>query len=55
MKTTVDTDLLIDATEEAKICFTCDKKRCTPVHCKRLNTRLKELKEAENERNSKER
>lgn len=43
MKTTVDSDLTIDASEEAKICFTCDKKRCTPVSCKKL----KQLKEEE--------
>jgi hypothetical protein len=41
MKTTVDIDLKLDATEEAKICLTCDKKRCCPDKCKRLKNYYK--------------
>jgi hypothetical protein len=38
MKTTVDTDLELVPSEEAKICMTCPKKKCTPVTCNRLKT-----------------
>ena len=37
MKTSVDTDLELVPSEEAKICMTCPKKKCTPVNCNRLN------------------
>lgn len=43
MKTTVDIDLTIDASAEAKICLTCTKKKCTPNFCKRLAAKLEEL------------
>ena len=33
---TVDIDLTLDVTEEAKICLNCDKKKCFPSHCKRF-------------------
>ena len=43
MKTTVDSDLMLDATEEAKICLYCDKKQCKP-NCERLKKKKAELK-----------
>jgi hypothetical protein len=33
MKTTVDSDLMIEASDEAKVCLTCKKKKCTPTIC----------------------
>lgn len=45
MSERIDLDLVIDASEEAKICLNCGKKKCTPAHCKRLNDKLKELKQ----------
>ena len=46
MKTTVDTDLELVPSEEAKICMTCPKKKCTPNTCERLKP-LKIRKECE--------
>ena len=36
MKTTIATDLTVCASEEAKICLNCTKRKCTPVECKEL-------------------
>ena len=47
MNTTIDTDLAIDASEEAKICLNCDKKRCCPDKCKRLRQGLENMKQGE--------
>lgn len=41
MKTSVSIDLTIDASEEAKICLNCDKKKCFPSKCKRLKNYYK--------------
>lgn len=47
MKTTVSIDLTIDASEEAKICLNCERKKCTPDHCRRLEQKMKEMKQRE--------
>lgn len=47
MKTTIDTDLAIDASKEAKICLNCDKKKCFPDNCKRFKQSLKNMKQGE--------
>lgn len=49
MKTTVDTDLMLRPSPEAKICLYCDKKKCRP-DCDRVKTKLKELRDIERER-----
>ena len=54
MKTTVDIDLTLDVTEEAKICFTCNKKKCSPNHCKRYKQGMKNIKQGENRRRTNE-
>lgn len=46
----VDIDLTIDASEEAKICLTCTKKKCTPNYCDRLEQKTKELKRMKREK-----
>lgn len=53
MKTTVDTDLIIEASEEAKICLNCGKPKCTPANCERLKTKTKELKAKRRRNNGK--
>lgn len=45
MKTSVSLDLTVCASEEAKICLTCNRKRCTPNGCSRLREMKKELKQ----------
>ena len=50
MKTTVSIDLELVPSEEAKICFTCPKKTCTPWNCRRL-ARLKPPKRKECKKN----
>lgn len=45
MKTAVDIDLTVEPSEEAKICLNCDKRKCTPNHCKRLEKKKKELEQ----------
>lgn len=40
MSERIDLDLVIDASEEAKICLNCTKKECRPMNC----TRYKQLK-----------
>ena len=45
MKTSVDTDLTIEPSEEAKICLTCTRKRCTLTDCSRLKQMKEELKQ----------
>jgi hypothetical protein len=45
MKTTFEMDLTLCASEEAKICLTCKKKKCTPVDCTILKQKKKELKQ----------
>ena len=45
MKTTVDTDLTIEASEEAKICLNCEKKKCNSAKCKRIKQKIKELRQ----------
>lgn len=42
MKTTIDTDLMIEPGEEAKICLTCEKKKCTP-ECSRYKREVKRI------------
>jgi hypothetical protein len=42
MKTTIDTDLVIAPGEEAKICLTCEKKKCTP-ECSRYKREVKRI------------
>lgn len=42
MKTTVDTDLILDATDEAKICLSCNRKKCSP-NCSRYRREMKRL------------
>lgn len=44
----IDSDLALRPSEEAKICLFCDKKKCS-YNCKRLRTKLKELREKERE------
>lgn len=46
---TVDTDLILRPSLEAKICLFCTKKKCQP-HCERVTRMLKELREKENEK-----
>ena len=53
MKTSVDTDLTIEPSEEAKICLTCDKRKCTPNGCRRLKQKKKELKQKQLHENKK--
>ena len=40
----VTIDLILDASEEAKICLNFDKRTCRPHNCKRLIAKKKELK-----------
>lgn len=47
MKTTVDSDLMIDASEEAKICLNCEKEKCNSTVCKIFKQKKKELKQKE--------
>lgn len=49
MKTTVEIDLMVEASEEAKVCLNCDRKNCMP-NCARILTKLKELKRKNKER-----
>lgn len=49
MKPTVSIDLELVPSEEAKICMTCPKKKCTPGKCERLET----LKRKERKNNEK--
>ena len=41
---TVDTDLTLRPSPEAKICLFCDKKKCR-ANCKRFKIKLKEIKD----------
>ena len=45
MKTTVNINLTITASEEAKICLTCDKPKCSPDRCERFKLSKEKLKE----------
>lgn len=47
MKTTVDSDLSFEASEEAKICLTCKKQKCVPWNCDRFKTMKRKLKQKE--------
>lgn len=42
MKTSVNIDLVVVATDEAKICLTCKKKKCTG-YCARLKEEKQKL------------
>lgn len=50
MNYAVDTDLTLVPSEEAKICFSCPKKKCTPVSCNRIKP-LKTPKRKERKNN----
>ena len=41
---TVDANLVLNPSSEAKICLFCDKKKCKS-NCKRVRTQLKELRD----------
>lgn len=43
MKTTIDTDIGIEPSEEALICLTCESKRCTPDNCERYREGIKKI------------
>ena len=45
MKKTVDIDLVIDPSEEAKICVNCKKVKCSPTQCLRYSEEKKKLKQ----------
>ena len=46
MKTTIDTDLAIDASDEAKICLNCEKERCFSSNCKKYKEAMKAIRQA---------
>lgn len=41
----VSIDLTIDASEEAKICLSCERPRCTPDNCLRYKEMKNKLKQ----------
>ena len=47
MKTTVDIDITVSASEEAKICLNCDKPKCLPYDCQRYKQAMEKIKESQ--------
>lgn len=47
MNKSISIDFVLRPSEEVKICFSCPKKKCTPVNC----NRLKAFKRKEREKN----
>ena len=50
----VDTDLTLRPSPEAKICLSCDKKKCSGK-CKTLKIKLEDLREKEREKKNEKR
>ena len=44
MENTIDTDLALKPSPEAKICLFCDEKKCR-AHCKIFKSKLKEIRD----------
>ena len=51
---TVDANLVLNPSSEAKICLFCDKKKCKS-NCKRVRTQLKELRDKKRRANNEQR